>query len=405
MAYRSPLLEAPRAIAPPDGHPESGVPWHWGDPFAEQRTAARGVVVIDRSHREVLAVSGEERLSWLHLVISQHVTHLPEGEGTEALILDSQGHVDTHFVLAQIDGTVWLDSDPGATATSALPKGGKQTLLEYLEAMKFWSKVEVRDVTTKLAVLTLLGPDADRVLGAVGVALDTAPYAVTALPGAGFARRMPWPSRSSVDLLVPREDLAEWWQNLTDAGARAAGSWTFDALRVESRRPRLGVDTDERTIPHEVGWIGSAAHVAKGCYRGQETVSKVHNVGRPPRYLALLHLDGSPEITPETGDPVRLGERVVGHVGTVVQHHELGPIALALVKRSVPAAAEVLAGLGPDDTPYSADTGSSDNTGAGTEAGDSEERVDRVVQAVVDPDSVPGEHAAPGREAAQRLRG
>ncbi|WP_328605182.1 folate-binding protein [Amycolatopsis sp. NBC_00345] len=382
MPYRSPLLEAPRAIAPPEGHPESGVPWHWGDPFAEQRTAARGVVVIDRSHREVLAVTGEERLSWLHLVISQHVTGLAEGTGTEALVLDSHGHIDTHFVLAHLDGTVWIDSDPGASATSALPKGGKQTLLEYFEAMKFWSKVEIRDATTELALLTVLGPDAERVLSAVGAEVGPAPYTVTALPGGGFARRMPWPTRSSVDLAVPREQLADWWRRLTDAGARPAGSWAFDALRVESLRPRLGTDTDERSIPHELGWVDSAAHVAKGCYRGQETVSKVHNVGRPPRYLALLHLDGSPEITPETGDPVRLGERVVGRVGSVVQHHELGPIALALVKRSTPAGAELLAG-----------------------ARDEESGVDRVVQATVDPDSVPGEHAAPGREAAARLRG
>jgi hypothetical protein len=279
-------------------------------------------------------------------------------------------------VLAHLDGTVWIDSDPGASATSALPKGGRQTLLEYFEAMKFWSKVEIRDATTELALLTVLGPDAERVLSAAGAEVGPAPYTVTALPGGGFARRMPWPARSSVDLAVPREQLADWWRRLTDGGARPAGSWAFDALRVESLHPRLGTDTDERSIPHELGWVGSAAHVAKGCYRGQETVSKVHNVGRPPRYLALLHLDGSPEITPETGDPVRLGERVVGRVGSVVQHHELGPIALALVKRSTPAGAELLAGA-----------------------------EDRVVQATVDPDSVPGEHAAPGREAASRLRG
>ncbi|MBB1155717.1 MULTISPECIES: CAF17-like 4Fe-4S cluster assembly/insertion protein YgfZ [Amycolatopsis] len=373
MPYSSPLLEIPRAVAAPEGHPEAGVPWHWGDPFAEQRTAARGVVVIDRSHREILAVTGEERLSWLHLVISQHVTELAANTGTEALVLDSQGHVDTHFVLAHTGETVYLDSDPGPLVTSALPKGGKQTLREYLEAMKFWSKVEIRDATEELAVLSVLGPETDSVLG---VELGTEPYSVAALPEGGFARRMPWPTRAGADLVVPRAQLTQWWQRLTDAGARPAGSWTFDALRVESRHPRLGVDTDERTIPHEVGWIGSAAHVAKGCYRGQETVSKVHNVGRPPRYLALLHLDGSPEITPETGDPVKLGERVVGRIGTVAQHHELGPIALALVKRSVPGGAELLAG---DE--------------------------DRVVQATVDPDSVPGEHAAPGREAAQRLRG
>ena len=376
MPYRSPLLDVPGSIPPPDDHPEAGVPWHWGDPFAEQRTAGRGAVVIDRSHREFLAVTGEERLSWLHLVISQHVTGLAEGTGTEALVLDSLGRVETHSVLAHVDGTVFLDSDPDPQVTSALPKGGKQTLREYLEAMKFWSKVDIRDATAELALLTVLGPEADRVLSAVGVEVGPEPYAVKALPGGGFARRMPWPGRWSVDLAVPRAELAGWWRRLTDAGARAAGSWTFDALRIESLHPRLGVDTDERTIPHEVGWVGSAAHVAKGCYRGQETVSKVHNVGRPPRNMLLLHLDGSPEIRPETGDPVLLGERTVGRVGSVIQHHELGPIALALIKRSVPATAELLVGA-----------------------------EDSRVQAAIDPDSVPAELPAPGRAAASQLRG
>ncbi|NKQ59089.1 folate-binding protein YgfZ [Amycolatopsis sp. K13G38] len=375
MAYQSPLLEAPGSVAPPEGNPEQGVPWHWGDPFAEQRTATRSVAVVDRSHREVLKVTGPERLSWLHLVISQHVTDLPEGGGTEALVLDSQGHIDTHMVLAHVGEAVYLDSDPGAQATSALPKGGPQSLREYLEAMKFWSKVEISDITGELAVLTLLGPEQDRILSTLDIALGADAYAVAAFDG-GFARRMPWPGRASVDLFVPRADLAGWWRRITDAGARPAGSWAFDALRVESLRPRLGVDTDTRSIPHEVGWIGSAAHVAKGCYRGQETVSKVFNVGRPPRRMVLLHLDGSPEIYPETGDAVRLGERVVGRVGSVAQHHELGPVALALLKRSAPVDAELLAG---DE--------------------------DRVVQAAVDPDSVPAEGAAPGREAAARLRG
>jgi tRNA-modifying protein YgfZ len=382
MPYRSPLLDVPGSIPPPESdtaYPEAGVPWHWGDPFAEQRTASRGVVVIDRSHREFLAVTGEERLSWLHLVISQHVTELAEGSGTEALVLDSQGRVESHMVVAHLDGTVYLDTDPGQRVTSALPKGGPQTLREYLEAMKFWSKVDIRDATGGLALLTVLGPDAERVLSTVGAEVGPEPYAVAALPGGGFVRRMPWPGRSGVDLAVPRDGLVDWWRRLTDAGARAAGSWTFDALRVESLRPRLGIDTDDRTIPHEVGWVGSAAHVAKGCYRGQETVSKVHNVGRPPRNLLLLHLDGSPDITPETGDPVLLDGRKVGRIGTVIQHHELGPIALALIKRSTPVGAELL-------------TGAEDNPG-------------NLVQAAIDPDSVPAELPAPGRTAAARLRG
>jgi folate-binding protein YgfZ len=375
MPYHSPLLDLRGSIAPPDGHPEQGVPWHWGDPFAEQRTAARGAAVVDRSHRELIAVSGEERLSWLHLVISQHVTGLAEGTGTEALVLDTHGRVEAHMVLAHLDAVVWLDSDPGALVTSALPSGGPQTLREYLEAMKFWAKVDIRDATGELGLLTVLGPDGDQILSTVDVRLGAEPYSVAAIPG-GFARRMPWPGKSSVDLAVPRAELSEWWRRLTDGGARPVGSWTFEALRVESLRPRLGVDTDDRTIPHEVNWIGSAAHVAKGCYRGQETVSKVHNVGRPPRHMVLLHLDGSPEIAPETGDPVVLGMRNVGRVGSVVQHHELGPVALALVKRTTPVEAELLAGA-----------------------------EDRVVQAAIDPDSVPAEGTAPGRQAAQRLRG
>jgi folate-binding protein YgfZ len=375
MAYQSPLLGEHGSVAAPEGHSEPGVPWHWGDPFAEQRTASRSVAVVDRSHREVLAVSGQERLSWLHLVISQHVTGLAEHTGTEALVLDSQGRIDTHMVLAHENGTVWIDTDPGAEATSALPQGGRQSLREYFDAMKFWSKVDIRDATSELALLTLLGPEADRVLAALGIELGAEPYSVAGFDGA-VARRMPWPGRSSVDLLVERAALTRWWARITDAGARPAGSWAFDALRVESLHPRLGVDTDERTIPHEVNWVGTAAHVAKGCYRGQETVSKVHNVGRPPRHMVLLHLDGSPEIYPETGDPVRLGERTVGRVGSVAQHHELGPIALALLKRSTPVEAELFAG-----------------------------GEDRVVQAAVDPDSVPAEGVAPGREAARGLRG
>ncbi|MGH3438584.1 MAG: YgfZ/GcvT domain-containing protein, partial [Sciscionella sp.] len=132
---------------------------------------------------------------------------------------------------------------------------------------------------------------------------------------------------------------------------------------------------DERTIPHEVNWIPSAVHLDKGCYRGQETVAKVHNIGKPPRRMVLLHLDGSPDIVPETGDPVMLGSRTVGRVGTVAQHHELGPVALAVLKRSVPADAELIAGV-----------------------------EDRAIQAAIDPDSVPADSPAPGRAAVQRLR-
>ena len=132
--------------------------------------------------------------------------------------------------------------------------------------------------------------------------------------------------------LVPRDRL----QAYADAAGPAAGLWAFEALRIERGEPRFGLDTDHRTIPNEVGWIGPAVHLDKGCYRGQETVARVHTLGRPPRRLVLLHLDGSENRLPPAGSPVSLDGRDVGFVGSSARHHELGPIALALVKRNVP---------------------------------------------------------------------
>ncbi len=384
---RSPLLQLPGAVPAPDEHLDSDVAWHFGDPFAEQRSATRASVVVDRSHRQVIAVHGEERLSWLHLVLSQHMSDLPEGQGTEALVLDSHGHIDAHMLVAHREGVVYLDSEAGAQATSALPNigvDGKQSLLEYLEAMRFWSKVEPRDATAEFALLTVVGPEAAAQLSTSGLVANaddlSEPYAVAGLAdGAGLVRHVPFGGLFTADLLVPRDAVADYWMRLTGAGARPAGSMAYEALRVEALRPRVGLDTDDRTIPHEVGWIHTAAHVAKGCYRGQETVAKVHNVGKPPRRMVLLHLDGSVEVQPETGDPVWHGERRVGRVGSVVQHHELGPVALALLKRSAPVDVELL-------------------------AGDREQ--ERAVAAAVDPDSVPSDTGEPpGRAAMQALRG
>jgi tRNA-modifying protein YgfZ len=328
----SPLLQLPGAVRPPENSPDPGVAWHYGDPLGEQRAAERGVAVVDRSNREVLAVPGEDRLSWLHTITSQHLLALGDGEHTEALVLDLRGHVEHHAVVSHVDGTVWLDTEPGAA----------QGLLTYLNSMVFWSKVAPRDATVELAVLSLLGSGTDQVLAQAGQL------------GGGFVRT----TTGRTDLLVPRGEFTQAWQRLVDAGATPAGTWAYEALRVAALRPRLGIDTDERTIPHEVGWIGSAVHLDKGCYRGQETVARVTNLGRPPRRMVLLHLE-SPEQAPRTGDPVRASERVVGRVGTVAIHHELGPLALALLKRSIepgtplqagPAAASIDPASLPPDT-------------------------------------------------------
>ena len=339
------------------------MPWHYGDPFGEQRAAERAAVVVDRSHRAVLTLTGPERLSWLHSLCTQHVADMADGACTENLSLDGQGRVEDHWQQTDLDGTTYLDTESSRGTA----------LLDYLTRMVFWA--DVKPAAADLAVLSLIGPKLTEPAVLEVLGLDALPAESTAvpLPGAGFARRMP-SDTVEVDLVVPRESKDEWLQRLADAGVRRAGVWAYEAHRVAGLRPRLGVDTDERTIPHEVGWIGSAVHLDKGCYRGQETVARVHNLGRPPRMLVLLHLDGSAQ-RPATGDPVLAQGRVVGRLGTVVDHVDSGPMALALIKRGIPA-------------------GTALTTGG-----------EHPVAAEIDPDSLPPpDVAGAGRVAVDRLR-
>ncbi|UAK34446.1 folate-binding protein [Nocardia asteroides] len=363
----SPILSVSGAVAGAVGSPDAAVSWHYGDPFGEQRAAAQRAAIVDRSHRYVLRITGAERLTWLHTISSQHVADLGDGQSAENLDLDLNGRVLHHFVLTELDGTVWIDTEA--------ERG--PDLLAFLQRMVFWADAKPVEATDH-AVLSLLGPGVTGLTEALGVTALPGVYEAAPLPGGGFVRRMPWPTPDSFDLVVPRDQLTDLWARLTAAGAAPAGMWAFEALRVAAVRPRIGLDTDERTIPHEARWIGGVAeqgavHLDKGCYRGQETVARVHNLGKPPRHLLLLHLDGSADERPVTGDDVTAGGRTVGRLGTVVDHHELGPIALALVKRAVPADTALAAG---------------------------------PVAASIDPDSVPSDDAPQaGRAAIDRLRG
>jgi len=299
----SSLLARPGAY--PADAPDEGVAAHYGDPFREQRRFDSGEGVVDLSHRPVVTITGADRLSWLHSLTSQHVETLPAGVATEALILSPHGHVEHHLSLVDDGETTWMHIEPGTA----------EALVGYLDSMKFWSQVDVTEQSS---------------------------YAVLALPAGatpppGVVHRT---TRFGVDLFVPREDIERY----VDEGGGPVGLWAYEALRIAAGRARLGFETDHRTIPHEIGWLETAVHLDKGCYRGQETVARVHNLGRPPRRLVLLHLDGSESELPPPGSPVTLEGRDVGRVTSSARHYELGPIALAVVKRSTDAGAALVAG-------------------------------------------------------------
>jgi tRNA-modifying protein YgfZ len=309
---QSPLLARTGAV-PAQGI-DAGVAAHYGDPYAEQRALARAAGLVDRSNREIVRIAGADRLSWLHSLTTQDLQHLEPGTTAQALVLSPQGHIEHHLTLTDDGTAVWAHVEPGTAGA----------LLAFLQSMRFLLKVDLADVTSDFAVLTLMGPDRP------AAAPDGA---VVAMPDA-----------FGMDVVVPRDRLSEIAAAVEGSGAAVAGLAAYEALRIAARRPRFGLDTDHRTLPHEVGWIETAVHLNKGCYRGQETVARVHNLGHPPRRLILLHLDGSEDRLPVHGDPVTRDDTTVGFVGSAARHFELGPIGLGLIKRMVPVDAALRAG-------------------------------------------------------------
>jgi folate-binding protein YgfZ len=279
------------AVHVEDG-PDKGAIWHFGQPAQEQRALAEGKAWADLSHLAILEVSGDDRAKWLHDLTTQHLSDLEVGTWSSALILDHNGHLEYQFNLV----------DDGTATFLVLDSQYAPTLLQYLLKMRFMLKVDARDASADFAVLR-----------APGAATDI---------GGPFA-------------LVPRSELGAM-KELFGQSAKEVGTWALDAERVAAGRPRIGFDTDHKSIPNELGLLNKSVHMSKGCYRGQETVAKVFNLGAPPRRLVMLHLDGSAVVFPAQGTPVENNGVQVGFLGTVARHHELGPIALALVKRSTP---------------------------------------------------------------------
>jgi folate-binding protein YgfZ len=341
----SPFLALPGAVAA-EGV-DAGVVGHYGNPIVEQRHLERGAAIVDLSNRGIVTVTGPDRLSWLHSMASQALDRLAPGDGAEALFLDASGRIE-HAAHVIDDGvTTWLVVEGDEAAS----------LAAFLDRMRFMLRVEVADMSGDVAVLGAMSTAAlDAAVPAyspAGIALDWVdPWGQRRQGAHQYARDSGHPASEWrwIERIVPRSSLADAAAAVRAGGVEAAGSLAAEALRVAAWRPRLATEVDERTIPHELDWLRSAVDLGKGCYKGQETVAKVLNLGRPPRRLVLLHLDGSDTVLPAPGDEV-VGEKVrpapapgeepevkaVGHITTSAMHHELGPVALALVKRAVPA--------------------------------------------------------------------
>lgn len=301
--------------------PDAAVAAHFGDPTREQRVEAG---LVDRSHRGVLKLTGPERLTFLHNLSTQYLLDLEDGQATQALLLSPHGHIEHHLWVTAFDNALWLDVEPYSM----------EPVREYLLKMRFFTQVEIEPAPLKVySTVTFAQGDVLPVPPpkfATGVVppRPTSLYEVEPLPG-GF-RRGP-------DYLVSSPE------GLPDLPR--VGLWAYEAHRVAARIPRVGVDTDHKTLPSEVDLTGVAVHLEKGCYRGQETVSRVHHLGRPPRALRLLHLDGIiTDHLPVPGTPVTQDGRAVGFIGTAVRHFELGPIALGVLRRNISGDAPLIAG-------------------------------------------------------------
>ncbi|MEO5535654.1 MAG: glycine cleavage T C-terminal barrel domain-containing protein [Pseudolysinimonas sp.] len=312
---RDPFTSRPGAVGEP--------PQHYGSLLAEQRELAAGRAIVDLADREVLSVTGSDRLTWLDSLLSQSLARLAPGESAEALLLDPSGRIEYAVRVVDDGETTWLLMDAGTSAG----------LLTFLDRMRFTLRVEVADRSAQYATIGALGAAAED-LGSSHVTWRDS-WSSVAPGGHQYAAVDEHPATDWAysETLVPRDALAAF------ADRPAAGILALEALRIAAWRPRALTELDATAIPHEFDWMRSAVHLAKGCYRGQETVAKVHNLGHPPRRLVMLHLDGSDSAPVAAGDQVANGDTVVGRITASALHYELGPIALALVKRATDPAA------------------------------------------------------------------
>lgn len=318
MTYSSQLLQRPGAVA--GTGLDAGVALHYGAPLPEQRSLDRGLAVTDLSHLGVVRVSGQDRGRLLHSLASQALNSLREGDSTRALFLTIQGRIDFDAKVLETEDATFLITE----------RESAQGLADFLSSMRFMMRVEVTNETDEWAVLGARKPLVENAL------TWTDPWPHVGAGGFAYSgAEHPAEDTTWIEQLIPLAEFDATVDELVSRDIKLSGSMASEALRIADWKPRFGAETDEKTIPHELDLLRTSVHLAKGCYKGQETIARVHNLGHPPRRLVFLHLDGSEHTLPAPGSDVQLGGRSVGKVTTSALHYEAGPIALAVIKRAV----------------------------------------------------------------------
>jgi folate-binding protein YgfZ len=283
--------------------------------------------VLDRSGRGKLLVTGSEGAEYLQGQLTNDIEALAPGEGAYAALLDRKGHMqgDMRVLRPGEEPDLLLDTEPEAL----------EAVRRHLAMYKIGREVDVVDVTAERALLSLIGPRAVEIAGSAVLPenlCEAVTIAGTPVLAVGTA--------TGIDLIFEAEARDRVVEALLAAGAAEVSPEAVEILRIEAGRPRFGAEMGTETMPAEAGIVEQAVSFTKGCYIGQETVARLHYKGKPNRHLRGLKLNGAAQ----PGDPVRLGDRELGKLGSAGVSPAFGPIGLAILRREAEPGATVTVG-------------------------------------------------------------
>jgi folate-binding protein YgfZ len=294
---------------------------------SDYRVVTESCGLLYRSERGKLALTGADAKSFLQGQVTNDVEALAPGQGCYAAFLTPKGKMLGDLRILDAGEELLLDTERVAL----------QGLFNMIRRFSVGYDVELHKRTLERGLVSLLGPRADAVSEVVELPATEHAHAPTEIGGITVRAIR---TDSGIDLLCQAAATAALIAALEGAGAVAVSEIAAECLRIERGRPRYGVDLDDNVIPQEAGLNERAVSFTKGCYVGQETVARLHYRGKPNRHLRGLRLSAPAQ----TGDPVAFAGRPVGHLGSVARSPELGPLALALIRREAPPGSDVTVG-------------------------------------------------------------